>query len=278
MISVVQRAELIQAIREVAKKEILPRFRRLSRDQVSTKSGFDDLVTEADIASERSLVEVFEKIVPNALIVGEEAVSESAAILDRVDGEGLVIIIDPIDGTWNFAHGLSTFGVLVSVVHNGETVFGVQYDPVNDDWIEATKGMGCFYMTAAGESHRIELKQQASDERLVGFLSPFQFNSAQAQLNVSALQMNYARALSLRCCCHEYRTLVQGGADFYVSPKPRVWDHAAGILCYEEAGGVVQMLDGAPYRPTVRDGVIVAGRTREIVDRIQKEFHKALEA
>ncbi|MFD1383689.1 inositol monophosphatase family protein [Rhodanobacter aciditrophus] len=271
MLSVEQKEQIIEAIRHVAKLEILPRFRDLERSQIATKSGFDDLVTEADTAAEKALIERFSQIMPQAQIVGEESVSESKQVLDKVDSSDWVIIIDPIDGTWNYANGLSTFGVLVAVVHQGETKFGVLYDPLNDDWIEATKGEGCFYGDG-GFKKPIKLNGQPINKRLVGFLSPFQFESIEQRRFAAGLQVSYGRTLSLRCCCHEYRTLAQGGVDFFVSPKPNVWDHAAGVLCYQEAGGFVKMLDGTPYAPSLREGTIVAARTPELLERVRHDL------
>ena len=119
---------LIQIVRDVAAKEVRPLFRNLDTSDIDSKSAPDDLVTVADRAAELAIAAAVAKLLPDAEIVGEEAVSADAAILDRV-GQGQVVVIDPIDGTWNFAHGLSTYGVILAVVEDGETVFGMLYDP-----------------------------------------------------------------------------------------------------------------------------------------------------
>ncbi|WP_158541169.1 inositol monophosphatase family protein [Marinomonas piezotolerans] len=278
MISKHQKDGVIDIVRRVAADEILPRFRALQQVDVATKSGFDDLVTEADLAAEKAMTQAFIELLPGVKVIGEEAVADRPEVLDQIDQDGLVVIIDPIDGTWNYANGLSTFGVLVAVVFKGQTIFGLQYDPVNDDWIEASVGEGCFYVRADRSPLRIRLDERVMDSRLVGMFSPFQFQDLAVRQGVAMLQAGYARVLSLRCCCHEYRTLSQGGVDFYLSPKPRVWDHAAGILCYQEAGGVVQMLDGREYRPTIREGVIVAARSVSVLNRVRDDFLTVLDA
>tara|TARA_R110001606_G_scaffold218414_1_gene366201 strand:- start:2141 stop:2977 length:837 start_codon:yes stop_codon:yes gene_type:complete len=267
-----QKSEMIEIVRDVAKAEILPRFRRLTDGAVSVKTSFDDLVTEADVASEKALTQRFQTLLPHAVIIGEEAVAEDESVLDQIDTDELVVIIDPIDGTWNFAHGLSTFGVLIAAIYKGETVYGLLYDPLNDDWIEASLGEGAWYARPNQLPRRLKQSHQPVDSKLVGFFSPFLFERNSVRERVAIQQVRYARSSSLRCCCHEYRTMVQNGVDFFISPKPKVWDHAAGILAYQESGGYVSMLDGSPYKPTVRKGVIIAGRTEAIKDRIIKDF------
>lgn len=267
-----QKSEMIDIVRDVAKVEILSRFRRLSDDAVSFKTSFDDLVTEADVASEKALTQRFQTLLPQAVIIGEEAVSENESVLDQIDTDELVIIIDPIDGTWNFAHGLATFGVLIAAIYQGKTMYGLLYDPLNDDWIETSLGEGTWYVRPGQLPRRLMLNDQPVDAKLVGFFSPFLFETDTVRERVAIQQVSYARASSLRCCCHEYRTMVQNGVDFFVSPKPKVWDHAAGILAYQEAGGYVSMLDGSRYQPSIRKGVIIAGRTEAIKDRIIKDF------
>lgn len=263
---------VIEIIRDVAQAEILPRFRELSDDAISTKSGFDDLVTVADLAAEKAMTQRFQNLLPNAQIVGEESVAEDESVLDILDSQELVFIIDPIDGTWNFANGLSIFGVLIAVVYQGETIFGVLYDVVNDDWVEASKGEGAWFVRPGEGPSPYRIEEQPTDNKLVGFFSPFLFKNAEQRLKAADLQPKYARTIALRCCCHEYRTLLKGNVDFSVSPKTNAWDHAAGILAYQEAGGIVRMLDGRTYKPAIREGVIVAGRSSSVVEAICKDI------
>nr|WP_239090177.1 inositol monophosphatase [Marinomonas ostreistagni] len=267
-----QKNSLIEIVRNVAKQEILPRFRDLSSDNISTKSGFDDLVTVADLAAEKAMTEAFSVLLPDALIVGEESVAADASVLDKIDSDELVLIIDPIDGTWNYANGLPTFGVLIAAAYAGQTIFGLLYDVANDDWIEASQGEGTWFVRANGDARQITIRTEVADDNLVGMFSPFLFKDESLRRHAALLQPKYARTIALRCCCHEYRTMVQGNVDFSVSPKPNVWDHAAGILAYQEAGGKVEMLDGSDYRPTIREGVIIAGRNAEVIARIRADF------
>ncbi|CUB03372.1 inositol monophosphatase family protein [Marinomonas fungiae] len=272
MLSPEQKLVIIETVREVSKQEILPRFRALSEDLIDTKSGFDDLVTIADVAAEKAMTERFRKQIPAALIVGEEAVAANQAVLDSLDSESLVIIIDPIDGTWNYANGVSNFGVLIAAAYQGETVFGLLYDVINDDWIEASKGEGAWYVKLGKTPRRLKLSQAPADQKLVGIYSPFLFKDMAQRQQAAMTQVNYARVISMRCSCHEYRTMLGNSIDFFISPKPNSWDHAAGILAFQEAGGVVAMQDGSEYRPSIRTGMIIAARNLDVLRQIQQDF------
>lgn len=272
MLSPEKKRVIIETVREVSKQEILPRFRALTDDAIDTKSGFDDLVTIADVAAEKAMTDHFRKMIPEALVVGEEAVAANQAVLDYLDSDALVIIIDPIDGTWNYANGVSNFGVLIAVSLQGETVFGVLYDVVNDDWIEASKGEGAWYVKPEQAPRKLTLSEAPADTKYVGIFSPFLFKDLDQRKHAALAQAQYARVISMRCCCHEYRTMLGNNVDFFISPKPNAWDHAAGLLAFQEAGGVVAMHDGSDYRPSLRTGMIIAARNEAILKQIQQDF------
>src|SRR5690606_4777755 len=135
---------LAAILREAAKREILPRFRHLDAGMVRQKSEAIDLVTEADEEAERFIRAEVAKLMPGALFVGEEAVAADPPLLDALDEAELAVVVDPVDGTANFAAGLPLFAVMASVVRKGETVAGIIYDPMGDDFVLAEKGSGAF--------------------------------------------------------------------------------------------------------------------------------------
>ncbi len=130
-----QQAALINLVRRAARAEIMPRFRNLAQGDITTKSGPHDLVTEADHQAEAMIARGLQRMFPHALIIGEEAVAAKPSLREDVSAAELAIIIDPVDGTWNFAHGLPLFGVIIAVTRFGRPVLGLLYDPVADDWI-----------------------------------------------------------------------------------------------------------------------------------------------
>src|SRR4051812_33484678 len=109
-------------LRRAATEIILPRFRNLEKADIREK-GPGDLVTIADTAAELLLTPLLRKMAPRSVVVGEEAASADAAILARLAGEAGVWLIDPVDGTFNFAHGNPNFAVMAAYVERG-TVCG----------------------------------------------------------------------------------------------------------------------------------------------------------
>ena len=133
---------LANILRDAARAEALPRFRRLDASMVQTKTEAIDLVTEADVATEEVIKARMADWMPDALFVGEESVAAEPALLGRLASADLAVVVDPIDGTANYAAGVPLFATMAAVVSKGETVAGIIYDPMGDDWVMAEKGGG----------------------------------------------------------------------------------------------------------------------------------------
>ena len=231
-----ERDGLIAAVREAAHVEIMPRFRRLARSEINTKTSASDLVTIADRAAEQAISLAAKHLMPDAAIVGEEAVSDDPSVLERLKAGGRAVIIDPIDGTWNYASGLSTFGVILAVVEDGQTIFGLLYDPVIDDWVMASRGGGTWFARPGETATRLPTPPARDQKEAHAFVPLFLFR-AEDRPRIAAQYPDWGRVTSLRCSCQEYRTLAFGHADMIVAPDPKPWDHAAGVLVIEELGG-----------------------------------------
>lgn len=253
-------AAIVEAVRRVSKGEIVPRFRSLGTGDVDTKSHADDLVTVADKAAERALGAEIAAILPGARIVGEEAVSDDRGLLLGLRDAGLSVIVDPIDGTWNYANGVSIYGVILAVVDHGETVMGLLYDPTGDDWIVALKGEGAWYVRPGAAPRRLRAASPASGlSDAYGFVGLYLYPKPEQAL-IAATLPKFRRTNSLRCSCHEYRMLTEGRAHFALNGMLNPWDHAAGVLALREAGGVARLIDGTEYSPTMTEGrLLVAG-------------------
>lgn len=263
-ISSAAEAALIDAVREVAAEEILPRFRSLEPGDIATKSRLDDLVTIADRETERRLTEVAEKILPGVVVVGEEAVADDPALQNSIADADTCLIIDPVDGTWNFAHGLATFGVILALSSKGRTVWGLIYDPIGDDWVVARAGEGAEFVKSDGSAKNLRFNDAPPPkiETALGFIHSYLFKGDERQRLFSILP-RFQKTDALRCSAHEYRLLAQGAVDFCLSPVLNPWDHAAGCLVAEEAGGVARLLDGTPYAPTLTKGRLLVARSEQ---------------
>ncbi len=239
---------LIEAIRAAAREEIMPRFRNLDPSMISAKSGPLDLVTVADQEAEKHIARAVARILPEALFIGEEAVAEDPALLDRLKDADLAVIIDPVDGTANYAADLAVFGTILAVVHQGKTIFGVLYDPVLDDWIWAEAGQGAWLSRPGAEDRRLSGPTAKPKGDAMGYVPLNLFDAGQQQGLVKRYSQ-LGRMFNLRCSCHEYRMVALGHADYLVSPSGKPWDHAAGCLVVEECGGHVSADGTAGYVP-----------------------------
>lgn len=260
-----QETALIEAVRATAKAEILPRFRQPEAQGVVTKSNPHDLVTIADQRAEVRLSAAMATILPDALVVGEEAVEDDPDLPLKIAAAPQAVIIDPIDGTWNFAAGLCTFGVIVAVTEAGQTVFGLLYDVVMDDWVVARRRGGCWYVRPGEAPQELRVKPEAPEA--TGFVSLTNFPDADRP-GVAARVQALGRVNALQCACHEYRMVVLGKARFSLGYTPKAWDHAAGHLAVVEAGGVASHLDGRPYVPGTSTGPLLAAASPALFDRV----------
>lgn len=128
---------IVQAVRTAAKAAVVPRFRALEEADVSQKRDFADLVTVADTEAEAMMGALLAQSWPEARVLGEEAVAANPSLRAAMAGRGWQVIVDPVDGTWNFAKGLACFGMIAVAVKDGVPVYGLLYDPLLDDWVEA---------------------------------------------------------------------------------------------------------------------------------------------
>ncbi|MDB6453734.1 inositol monophosphatase family protein [Falsirhodobacter sp. 20TX0035] len=258
---------LIDAVRRAAREEILPRFRNLSPDAIGMKSGPQDLVTVADTAAERSIAAAARALCPGALIVGEEAVEADPALLDRLATADHAVIIDPIDGTGNFVNGMASFGTILAVTEAGQTVFGLLYDPVGDDWIMATKGQGAWYVRPGQPPRRLTGPRAVPLAEARAFVPLFLYPPDRRAAVAGTLPF-FARASDLRCSCHEYRQFALGHAEVIVSPMAKPWDHAAGMLVAAECGGTGWSNGRPGYDPARPLPPIAVAATPDLLEEV----------
>ena len=267
---------VIQTVRDAAREEILPRFQNLAEGDIAIKSSVTDLVTLADTKAEAWITRAINRDFPDMLVVGEEAVSASPDLLEGIGPAEIAFIIDPVDGTWNFAKGLGLFGVILATTRYGTPVFGLLHDPLRDDWIVAKKGGGARLVRADGRSRVMRASGLDRIEDLSGYV-PLNILPGNKQAATAATFSGFRRVLSLRCACHEYRMLAQGHMDFVISGVLNAWDHAAGSLVCQEAGGVSAMLDGSPYSAAISEGYLLSAGSQGAWDRLQQRFSFLLE-
>lgn len=244
---------------DVGTAEIMPRFRNLGDGAVQQKTSAADLVTEADVNAERVITEALLERFPGCLVIGEEAVSEKPALLEGWStSDRLAFVVDPIDGTFNFASGVASFGVMLAVVEAGETIAGIIHDPVGQDWIMAEKGGGAILRRLDGRESALKIAEPAGAvNRMIGSAS-WQSMSEPERSTIARNQALCLGSVAYRCAAQEYRLLAGGHIHFALYHKLMPWDHLAGSLITIEAGGYVRRFDGSIYRPEHIDGGILA--------------------
>ncbi len=243
-------------IAEVSVKIIEPRFQTLKDHEIDTKSGPTDLVTIADTQAEEELTKIFKDILPGSFVVGEEAVSREEVDMDALrTEEGFVWVIDPVDGTHNFAHGKSKFGTIIALVHSGEVVQSWIYDIPNKRMAIAEQGSG----VQIDGVKRLYPKMEKELKDTPGFISR-KFLPEKMQIELKpVLDEYFANVETYLCCAHEYLDILEGERYYSMYSRIRPWDHLAGAMMLEEAGGYVRKWDNSLYRPgDTRGGVINA--------------------
>ncbi|ESY36715.1 inositol monophosphatase family protein [Mesorhizobium sp. M0924] len=262
---------LAELLADAARAEIMPRFRRLGEGDIRQKTSAADLVTEADINAERLITARLRERYPTAMIVGEEACSDNPALLEGLGDADFAFVVDPVDGTFNFASGVPLFGVMLSVVVKGETVAGIIHDPVGRDWLIGAKGAGSHIRHAHGTLETVHVADAVPISQMTGSVS-WQYL---AEPQRSLLARNQTKTLSqfgYRCAAHEYRLLASGHAHFVVYNKLMPWDHLVGVLIHAEAGGYTARIDGSAYLPSHIDGGILVAPDKESWQELRREL------
>jgi len=245
------------AIRQAAAQEVMPRFRQLTAHDIREK-GPGDLVTAADEACERQLTPLLQHLLPGSIVVGEESAAADPSVIEAFGGSAPVWVIDPVDGTANFAAGDRTFAVMVALVLDDEPVAGWIFDPIGKRLAVAEKGGGA--RDENGEALTVSSAGTLTD--MQGWLS-LKFVPEPRRSLVRSRLDRVGETRSLFCAGHEYLALAGGHRHFSSYQRTWPWDHAPGVLIHREAGGYSARLDGRPYRASVRNGGLLCAPDKD---------------
>ena len=230
-------------IRETARQEILPRFRKLTSADISHKAP-GDLVTTADVAAEKRLTEALQGLLPGSAVVGEEAADSDPGLLSALADDAPVWLVDPVDGTQNFAKGKPCFAVIIGVCRGGETLAGWIHDPLAGVTAWAAAGQGAWL-----DDHPIRLPRPPAMGAMTATLTKPLAGRLAARKEAGTGDAP-ARRVRYYCTGREYMDLARGKLHMGQYTRLKPWDHAAGVLIHLEAGGFSGLApDCAPYRP-----------------------------
>ena len=204
---------------EKASKILIKDFGEIENLQVS-KKGPKDFVTNSDLKVEKIIIDELKKAKPNYSIISEEKGTELNKDKDNT------WIIDPIDGTINYLHGIPHFAISIALKSKSEIISGLIYDPIKDEMFYAEKNNGAYF-----NNQRIKVSKK---------------NKIEDCLFVAGSKINYDNELLIRnsgCAALDMAYVASGRYDGYFQKNINLWDIAAGIIIVEEAGGILNEIN-----------------------------------
>ena len=225
---------MVKACRKAA-KTLIRDFGEIENLQVSIK-GPGDFVTASDKKVEKILIDELQKARPNYSILSEE--------IGKINNdESFKWIIDPIDGTANFLHGIPHFAISIGLEHDGEIICGIIYDPIKDEMFVAEKGNGSYL-----NNQRIRVSSRSKLENCIIFTGGPKIGVKNRELflkeynNVSSKVPTTIRKLGSASLDMAY--VAAGRCDGFWQRDLKYWDIAAGIILVRESGGCVTDFKG----------------------------------
>jgi len=213
-------------------------FGRIEASEKSPK----DLVTQADLASQQVIQEIVMDAFPDHLFLGEEdAGVDSEAPQADLNSDSWCWVVDPLDGTVNYVHGLQSFAVSIALMQGGQPMVGVVYDPLFEECFSAERGQGAEVNGTALQTSDCQSFEQALV--VASFPPNVQRGAPEIEQFIEILYQSQALrrlgSAALNLCY-----LAAGRLDAYWATSPKAWDIAAGVLIAQEAGAVVSDLAG----------------------------------
>jgi fructose-1,6-bisphosphatase/inositol monophosphatase family enzyme len=254
-------------LHQVAAEAVLPRFRQLRAEDVigkPTPGDPEDIVTAVDREVERRLELELAALAPGVAVLGEESAHERPELLRLLDADDPLWIVDPIDGTKNFAAGDDGFGVMLAFVSQGLARAAWILLPARGELYTAQAGAGAF-------RNGVAVRAPATSTRSVPrgpLKTKFMHDPLRAAIEAAA-RGRFQPAPLTGCSATDYPDVLAGATDFAVYHRLNAWDHAAGALILTEAGGTVEHLDGASYTPRSRHRPTVIAASPAIAAQVR---------
>ncbi len=259
----------------VIEKHAITNFQNLNDSQIFLKNNGQDIVTEIDLAIEAELSQHLQASLAGSFILGEEGYAEDASIVKQAQNYSYVWVIDPLDGTRNFSQGIEIYSSMVALCEQGKVVLGVLYDCLERDVAIAIAGLGAYYLKSSTKISAIEDDRFVEITGLIGHFPPrlreeLLQNTITTSLegkDIFCQNMNIMQRIatmkhvkSLRCAGMDFIGMAKGERHFSVYNSLKSWDHAAGKLLLEEAGGIFQAIGGniSPYNALEESGRFLA--------------------
>lgn len=223
-------------MRQVAQTEVMPHFLNIEANIKHDGS----LFTTADLNAQAALAQGLQHIIP-CPVLGEEMDEQEQRDLWLHNYNGLWII-DPIDGTTNFANGFPHFALSVAFVQHGKPVLGMIFNPINGECFYAEQGKGAFLN---GKPLPLQIRNKKLKKAIAGVeIKYLRSGTLSSRMNTLA---PVSSIRSLGCSTLDWCYLAAGRIDVYVHGGQKLWDYAAGALIFTEAGGLLATLEGDDF-------------------------------
>ncbi|ADP31976.1 inositol-1-monophosphatase [Bacillus atrophaeus] len=231
-------------IDEIAKKWVREAGSRIKQSMhenltIETKSNPNDLVTNIDKETEKFFIDRIQETFPGHRILGEEGQGDELHSLD-----GVVWIIDPIDGTMNFVHQQRHFAISIGIFENGKGKIGLIYDVVHDELYHAFSGKGAYM----NETKLVPLQETSIEEAILAINATWVTENRRIDPSVLAPLVKRVRGTrSYGSAALELANVAAGRIDAYITMRLAPWDYAAGCILLNEVGGLYTTIDGESF-------------------------------
>ncbi len=241
-----------KAVRKAGKR-LLRDFGEIENLQIHSKS-LGDFVTNADLKTEQILLETLQYYYPESTYISEEK--------GKINGNDEIIVIDPIDGTTNFIHGIPFIGIVVARIVDNEITDGVIFNPIINDFFWASKGKGSWC-----NNKRLRVsKRQILNECIVGTGIPHANNTYKNYLNeIDQVTKNCSGLRRLGAAAIDLAYVAAGKLDAFWERNLNLWDMSSGVLLVREAGGEVTDLNGNPWNISSKNILASNSSVHEVV-------------
>ena len=249
---------MVKAVRH-AGASLVRDFREVSQLQVSRK-GPGEFVSNADLFTEKKLIECIKKTRPDDAILSEEC-----GEIPANNNSPYKWVLDPIDGTNNFLHAVPFFCISLALLRKDEVIAGVIYNPITTELYYAEKGQGAFVMTPTGDVRLRVSARKDLEQTMVAT------NSYALKTINGLVDRMIGKPFSFRCIGSTALALAgvaAGQLDVFFDCRSHIWDLAAGYLLVKEAGGIVQTLDGKTDIPSILNGESVLATSLNLREKV----------